>query len=70
MSANGAGSAVGMLSTAEESRGVFLRLLAQLLALAPQRVLSPATPAFKFILSSYIATLNLRRAPWHAAWRK
>ena len=67
LSANGAGSMAGTLQVAEQSRGVFLRLLAQLLALAPQRVLSPASPAFKLILSSYVATLNLRRAPCHLA---
>ena len=67
VSANGAGSMAGTLLVAEQSRGVFLRLLAQLLALAPQRVLSLASPAFKLILSSYVATLNIRRAPRHPA---
>lgn len=67
VSAKGAGSTAGTLLVAEQSRGVFLRLLAQLLALAAQRVLSPASPAFKLILSSYIATLNLRRGPCHPA---
>ncbi|KAK9826371.1 hypothetical protein WJX81_003941, partial [Elliptochloris bilobata] len=58
--ADGATNRPGMPAVTAEARGVFLRLLAQLLALAPKRVLSPAGPAFKFILASYISTLGLR----------
>jgi len=50
---------------AADARAALLRLLAQLLALAPQRALSPAAPAAKVLLGFYVGVLELRRAPSH-----
>lgn len=60
-----AGNGSGGPGAAAEARGVFLRLLSQLLALASSRVLSPAGPAHKMILQSYIKILELRCSKHH-----
>jgi hypothetical protein len=52
-------------AAAADARTALLRLLAQLLALAPQRALSPAAPASKFLLGFYVGVLELRRASSH-----
>ena len=58
----GAEAAASAPVAAGEGRALFLRLLAQLLVLAPQRTLAPTGAAFKFILRSYIGILGLRCA--------
>lgn len=58
----GAGSAGSAPVAAGEGRALFLRLLAQLLVLAPQRTLAPTGAAYKFILRSYIGILGFRCA--------
>ena len=55
-----AGSAGSAPAATREGPALFLRLLAQLLVLAPQRTLAPTGAAFNFILKSYIGILGLR----------
>ncbi len=54
-------------AVAADACAALLRLLAQRLALAPQRALSPAAPASKFLLGFYVGVLELRRASSHAS---
>lgn len=49
-----------LLASGNTGKELFSRLLGRLLALSARTVLSPAQPAFDFVLDSYVALLSTK----------